>query len=79
MIWKRKEDYYCLLSNKLNDPPTCAKLYSSILKTLYNGKKIPLIPFILIKNNFISNFKEKKKKKTTLWPLFVDGVQLPQG
>ena len=24
-------------------------------------------------------FKKKKKKKKTLWPLFMDGVQLPQG
>ena len=23
--------------------------------------------------------KKKKKKKQTLWPLFMDGVQLPQG
>ena len=31
----------------------------SILKTFYNGRKIPLIPPILVKNNFISNSKEK--------------------
>ena len=41
------------------DPHTSAKSYWSILKTLYNGKKIPLIPPILIKNKLISNFKEK--------------------
>ena len=35
------------------------KWYLSILKTLYNGRKIPLIPPILVKNNFISNSKEK--------------------
>ena len=29
------------------------------LKTLYNGKKIPLIPPILVNNKLISNFKEK--------------------
>ena len=44
MILKRKEDYYCVLSHKLNDPHTKAKSYWSILKTLYNGKKIQLIP-----------------------------------
>ena len=59
MILKRKEDYYRLLSDKLNDPHTSAKSYWSILKTLYNGKKIPLIPPILINNKLISNFKEK--------------------
>ena len=56
---KRKEDYHRLLSDKLNDPHTSAKSYWSILKTLYNGKKIPLIPPILINNKLISNFKEK--------------------
>ena len=58
MILKRKEDYYCMLSDKLNDPHTSAKSYWSILKTLYNGKKIPLIPLILT-NKLISKFKEK--------------------
>ena len=59
MILKRKEDYYRLLSDKLNDPNTSAKSYWSIMKTLYDGKKIPLIPPILINNKVISNFKEK--------------------
>ena len=59
MISKRKEDYYCALSDKLNDPHTSVKSYWSILKTLYNGKKIPLIPPILISNKLVSNFKEK--------------------
>ena len=59
MILKRKEDYHCALSDKLNDPHTSAKSYWSILKTLYNGKKIPLIPPILISNKLVSNFKEK--------------------
>ena len=59
MILKRKEDYYCALSDKLNDPHNSAKSYWSILKTLYNGKKIPLIPPILISNKLVSNFKEK--------------------
>ena len=59
MILKRKEDYYRLLSDKLNDPHTSDKPYCSRLKTLYNGKEIPLIPPILINNKLISNFKEK--------------------
>ena len=58
MISKRKEDYYRLLSDKLNDPHTSVKSYRSILKTLYNGKKIPIIPHILINNKLISNFKK---------------------
>ena len=43
MILKRKDDYHRQLSGKLNDPKTSAEAYWSILKTLYNGKKIPLI------------------------------------
>ena len=39
MILKRKKDYYCALSDKLNEPHTIAKSYWSILQTLYNGKK----------------------------------------
>ena len=38
MILKRQEDYYRLLSDKLNVLHTSAKSYWSILKTLYNGK-----------------------------------------
>ena len=57
MILKR-EDYYCMLSDKLNDPHNSTKSYWSILRTLYNGRKIPLIPPILI-NKPIANFKVK--------------------
>ena len=59
MILKQKDDYHRQLSDKLSDPKTSAKAYWSILKTLYNGKKIPLIPPILVNNNLISYFKEK--------------------
>ena len=59
MISKRKDDYHRQLSDKLNDPETSAKAYWSILKTLYNGKKIPLIPPILVNNKLILNFQEK--------------------
>ena len=59
MILKRKDDYHRQLSDKLNDPKTSAKAYWSILKTLYNGNKIPLISPILVNNKLISNFKEK--------------------
>ena len=58
LYWK-EEDYYCALSDKLNDPHTSAKSDWSILKTLYNGEKIPLIPPILISNKLVSNFKKK--------------------
>ena len=59
MILERKEDYHDQLSNKLNDLENSAKAYWSILKSLYSGKKIPLIPPILVNNNLILTFKEK--------------------
>ena len=59
MILKRKDGYHHQLSDKLNDLETSAKAYWSILKTLYNGKKISLIPPILVTNKLISSFKEK--------------------
>ena len=59
MILKRKKDYHRQHSDQLNDPETSAKAYWSILKTLYNGNKIPLIPPILVNNKLISNFREK--------------------
>ena len=59
MTSKCKDDYHRQLSFKLNDPKTSAKAYWSILKALYNGKKIPLIPPILVNSKLISNFKEK--------------------
>ena len=65
MILKRKENYYCALSNKLNDSHTSAKSYWSILETFYNWKKITLIPPILINNKLIWNFKEKANNFNT--------------
>ena len=42
---------------KLNDPKTSFKTYWS--KTFYNGKKIPLIPPLLVNNCLIVDFKVK--------------------
>ena len=42
IINKRKEEYYYNLALKWNNPSTSRKTYWSILKTLYNGKKVPL-------------------------------------
>ena len=60
MISKRKDDYHRQLSDKLNDPETSAKAYWSILKTLYNGKKIPLIPPILVNNKLNQILRRKQ-------------------
>ena len=43
----------------LVNPSTSAKTYWSILKTSANGRKVSVIPQLLINNEFISNFKAK--------------------
>ena len=60
-ILRSKEEYHSRLASKLNNPKTSAKTYWSILKTFYNGKKIPVIPPILINNQLITNFKDKAR------------------
>ena len=54
-----KTSYYERMNSKLSDPNTTPKTYWSILKSLYCGKKVPVVPPILHMNNFITNFKEK--------------------
>ena len=39
---------------------TNAKTYWSLLKTFYNGKKVPIIPPLLIDNKIISDFEAKQ-------------------
>ena len=55
----RKEEYQNHIALKLNDPMTNTKTYWSILKTFYNGKKVPVIPPLLINNKLISDLKVK--------------------
>ena len=79
MILKRKNDYHCQILHELNDPETSAKAYWSISKTLFNGKKIPLISPILVNNKLISNFKEKANYFNDFFasqctPIFNDGA-----
>ena len=52
-------NYYACLSNKMSDPMTSPKTYSSILKTFLNNKIIPCIPPLLHDDKFITNLKEK--------------------
>ena len=59
VIAKRKEDYRNFIASKLNNPKTCAKTYWSILKSFYDGKKIPVIPPLFINKELISDFKIK--------------------
>ena len=44
LIFKSKKEYYQNINRKLNDPLTSSKTYWSIMKTFFNGKKVPVIP-----------------------------------
>ena len=57
IISQRKDEYYCCLAKQLNNPKTNANTYGSILKTLFNGRKIPVLPPILINGKLVSDFK----------------------
>ena len=59
VIAKIKEDYHNIIASELKNLKTGAKAYWSILKTFYNGKKIPVILLLLINNKLISDFKMK--------------------
>ena len=59
LIRDTKTEYHSKLAAKLVNPSTSAKTYWSILKTFASGKKVPVIPPLLINNEFISNFKTK--------------------
>ena len=58
-ITNSKLAYYRRIASKLNDPNSALKTYWSILKSFVNGKKIPLIPPILVKDQLVTNFLEK--------------------
>ena len=59
LISARKNDYNLHLANKLIDSTTSSKTYWSILKTFYNGRKIPIIPPLLINDKLETDFKKK--------------------
>ena len=42
LVCKSKDDYHKQLVRELTNPKTSSKTYWSILKTFYNGKKVPL-------------------------------------
>ena len=58
-ITERKTEYNFQLSQSFNNPGTSSKTYWTILKTFYSGKKIPLIPLLVINNQLITDFREK--------------------
>ena len=59
LIRDTKTEYRSKFAAKLVNPSTSAKTYWSILKTSAYGRKVPVIPPLLINNEFISNVKTK--------------------
>ena len=62
-----KENYYNRLGEKLNNPKTTAKSYWAIIKCLLIGKKVPIIPPLLINNEFVTNFEAKANHFNTFF------------
>ena len=58
-ISKSKKEYYQHINRKLNHPSTSSKTYWSIMKTFFNGKKVPVIPPLLFNCVFVTDFQEK--------------------
>ena len=56
-IFKGKDEYHQQLAQKLSDPSTSSKSYWSVLKIFYNGKRVPIIPPLLINKKLESDFK----------------------
>ena len=59
--------YFLNLSNQLNGRCLNPKKYWILLRSFYNGRKIPLIPPILKGNKYLSDFKEKANYFNDFW------------
>ena len=59
LISSTRNVYYENLAKKLNNPLLQVKTNWSILKTFYNEKNIPLIPPLLVDNNFVTDIQTK--------------------
>ena len=57
LVCKNKDDYHKQLVRKLANPKISSKTYWSILKTFYNGKKVPLKLPLVIDNTLEPDFK----------------------
>ena len=57
LVCKSKDDYHKQLARTLTNPKNSSKTYCSILKTFYNGKKVPLTPPLVINNKLEPDFK----------------------
>ena len=61
LIYKSKTEYYQNINRKLNDPLKSSETYWSIMKTFFNGKKVPIIPPLLFNVRLSLIFKKKQK------------------
>ena len=59
LISKSKKECHHDINRKLNDPLTSSKTYGSIMKTFFDGKKLPVIPPLLFNHVFVTDFQEK--------------------
>ena len=57
-----KQKYYSRIANKLTMPRKSPKTCWSLLKLFLNNKKIPNIPPLFHKNQFITDFKKKAER-----------------
>ena len=67
LVSSTRNVYYENLAKKLNHPLLQVKTYWSILKTFYNEKIIPLIPPLLVDNNFVTDIQTKANIFNTLF------------
>ena len=58
-ITERRGEYNFQLIQSSNNPAASAKTYWTILKNFYSGKKIPLIPPLIINDQLITDFRLK--------------------
>ena len=59
LVRKNKDGHHKQLARKLTNLKTSSKRYRPILKTFYNGRKVPLIPSLVINNKLEPDFKRK--------------------
>ena len=59
LINTAKQNYYSKIVGKLQNTQRSSKAYWSLLKIFLNNKKIPIIPPLYHKNEFVIDFKKK--------------------
>ena len=62
LFLREEENIILNLLKKTYDPRTNAKIYWSILKTTFNGRKIPVILPLLTDGRLVSDFQEKANR-----------------